>query len=137
MSQGNSMEKTRLRDRMRDIFTLFAFVVLSALASLVVMDILVLPVALFAVAKKSTFNFILGDLAGLFVIVLLAFLLVRRVLALRKEGLTPREILNHIVYRPFSALATALMIIFAASVLIGVIYLLLSYNNYFIYKLIN
>lgn len=137
MSQGNSMEKTRLRDRMRDIFTLFAFVVLSALASLVVMDILVLPVALFAVAKKSAFNFILGDLAGLFVIALLAFLLVRRVLALRKEGLTPREIVNHIVYRPFSALATALMIIFAASVLIGVIYLLLSYNNYFIYKLIN
>jgi hypothetical protein len=137
MSQGNSMEKTRLRDRMRDISTLFVFVVLSALASLIVMDILVLPVALFAVAKKNTFNFILGDLAGLFVIALLAFLLVRRVLALRKEGLSPREILNHIVNRPFSAFATALMVIIAASVLIGVIYLLLSYNNYFIYKLIN
>lgn len=137
MNHGNTMEKARVKDRMRDIFTLFAFVVMSALASLVVMDILVLPVALFAVAKKSAFNFILGDLVWLFLIALLAFLLVRRIIALRKDGLSPGEIARHIVYRPFSALAIALMVIVATAVLIGVIYMLLNYNNYFIYKLIN
>jgi len=143
MTQGNSgntmnsMEKTRIRDRMREIFTLFAFVVLSALASLVVMDILVLPVTLFAVAKKNVFNFIIGDLFWLFLIIIFALLLARRIVTLRKNGLSPREIIGHILYRPVSALATSLMVLLAGAVLIGVIHLLLSYNNYFIYKLIN
>jgi len=131
------MEQTSIKNRMRDILTLFAFVVMAAVAALVVMDILVLPVALFAVAKKTTFNFILGDLTWLFLIAVLGFLLVRLVLALRKDGLSPREIIGHILYRPFSALAVALMVMVSSAVLIGVIYLIFSYNNYFIYKLIN
>ncbi len=136
-SARNSMEKTRIRDRMREIFTLFAFVVLSALVSLIVMDILVLPITLFAVAKKDLFNFIVRDLFRAFIIAILLLLIVRRIFTLQKDGLTRREIIRHILYRPVSALATAFMALLAGAVLIGIIHLLFSYNNYFIYKLIN
>ena len=135
--RNNTVETHRIKDRMRDIFILFTFVILAAVASVIVMDILVLPITIFAVNFKSAFNFILSDLLWLVVVILLIGLLAVRVLVLRKNGLSFREILNHVAYRPFSALATFLMIMGASAVLIMIIYLLLSYNNYFIYKLIN
>ena len=135
--RNNTVETHRIKDRLRDIFILFSFVVMAAVASVIVMDILVLPITLFAVNFKSAFNFVLRDLLWLFAVLLFITLLVIRIIVLRKNGLNFREILNHIAFRPFSALATVLMILGASAVLIMIIYLLLSYNNYFIYKIIN
>ncbi len=135
--KNNTVETHRIKDRMKDIFILFTFVFMAAVAAVMIMDILVLPITLFAVNFKSAFNFILRDLLWLFVVLLFIALLAVRIIVLRRNGLNFREILNHVAFRPFSALATVLMILGASAVLIMIIYLLFSYNNYFIYKLIN
>ncbi len=132
---GNDTKK--LKERFREGYVLFIFIFLSAIASIIVMDILILPMVLFAVAKKETFILLFGDFFWIVIAGFLVFLLIRRIIALSKDGVPARSIITHIVTRPFKALAAALVILASGAVLIGILYLCMSYNSYFIYKLIN
>lgn len=132
---GNDAKK--LKDRFREGYVLFLFIFLSAIASIIVMDILILPIAVFAVAKKETFLLLFGDFFWIVIAAFLLFLLIRRIIALSKDGIPARSIIAHIATRPLKALAAALLILISGAGLIGILYLCMSYNSYFIYKLIN
>lgn len=130
-------ETIKLKDRFKEGYFLFLFIFLSAIASIIVMDILILPIAIFAVAKKETFLLLFGDFFWVVIAAFVLFLLIRRIISLSKDGVPARSIIAHIATRPLKALVAALIILVSGASLIGILYLCLSYNSYFIYKLIN
>ncbi len=134
--QTNSGTK-KLKDRLREGYVLFLFIFLSAIASIIVMDILILPIAIFAIAKKETFLLLFGDLFWMIIAAFLLFLLIRRIIALVRDGIPAKRIIVHIATRPLKALAAALIILVCTAGLIGILYVCMSYNSYFIYKLVN
>jgi hypothetical protein len=131
----NGNESKKLKDRLHEGYVLFLFIFLSAIASIIVMDILVLPIAIFAVTKKEAFLLLFGDFFWMFIGTLFVFLLIRRIIALKKDGIPAKNIMLHIITKPFRAIALLLVIIASGIGLIGILYLLMSYNSYFIYKL--
>lgn len=130
-------ERKKFKERMREGYVLFLFIFLSAIASIIVMDIIVLPITIFAVTKKETFLMIFGDFFWIVIAAFLIFLLIRRVIHLKKDGIPVKSIIAHITTRPLKVIAGLLIIIASGAGLIGILYLCMSYNSYFIYKLIN
>ncbi|MBN2077921.1 MAG: hypothetical protein JW838_03090 [Spirochaetes bacterium] len=130
-------EKSRLRDRTREIVTLALFTVAVALISTVVMNILVYPVTLFAIHRKEIFNVIIIHLSLYGVIGLLAFLLVKKIYRLRRDGLAAAKISSYLLRRPAYYLGIFLVFLAVSSVIIAFLYLLFSYNYYYLFKLTN
>ena len=130
-------EKRRLRDRFRDISTLAAFTLAVALISVIIMNLLVFPVTLFAVNHTGTFNFIVRDLSLFAIIGLLLFLIGIRIYRLRKEGLPAREIARYLVKKPFYYIAIFFFFIVTSVVLTLILYWLLGTNYYILYRLTN
>lgn len=130
-------EKSRLRDRTREIVTLALFTVAVALISTVVMNVLVYPVTLFAIHRKEIFNVIIIHLSLYGVIGLLAFLLVKKIYRLRRDGLSAAKISSYLLRRPAYYLGIFLVFLAVSSVIIAFLYLLFSYNYYYLFKLTN
>jgi len=61
MGNNNRMEKTRILDRINDLKVLFFFVIAAAVVSLGIMDLIIIPITLFAVQHKELFTFIVRD----------------------------------------------------------------------------
>lgn len=137
MYNGNLYENRKLRDRFNDLVTLAAFTLGVAVLSVIIMNLLIYPVTVFAVRNKETFNFIVRDLSlfGLLALVLLSVgLKVRR---LKKEGLPEEEIARYMVRKPFHYLSIFFFFLFISSVLLLLLYLLFSNNYYLLYKITN
>ncbi|HQP47953.1 MAG TPA: hypothetical protein PKX12_04425 [Spirochaetota bacterium] len=137
MGNNNRMEKTRILDRINDLKVLFFFVIAAAVVSLGIMDLIIIPISLFAVQHKELFTFIVRDVTWVAIAATFLIMLVRRVYVLRKDELSAKEILSHLISKPVTVISLFLLIIFLSLLLIYLIYLLLHYNSYFIYKLVN
>lgn len=137
MGNNNRIEKTRIWDRVNDLKVLFFFVIAAAVVSLGIMDLIIIPLSLFAVEHTALFTFIVRDVTWIAIGATLLILLVRRIYVLRKDELSIKEILSHLISKPVAVLSLFLLIIILSLILIYLIYLLLHYNSYFIYKLVN
>ena len=137
MNNENLFEKRRLRDRFREIATLAGFTLAVAVISIVIMNLLIFPVTVFAVNHTGAFNFIVKDLSIFLIIALLAFLVGIRIYRLRKEGLPAADIARYLLRKPFYYIAIFFFFIVTSSALIFILYLLLSNNYYLLYKLTN
>ncbi|HON78096.1 MAG TPA: hypothetical protein PK544_06365 [Spirochaetota bacterium] len=137
MGNNNRMEKTRIWDRVNDLKVLFFFVIAAAVVSLFIMDLVIIPLSLFAVKHTDLFTFIVRDVTWIAIAATFIIMLIRRIYILRKDELSAKEILSHLVSKPVTVIALFLLIIILSLILIYLIYLLLHYNSYFIYKLVN
>ncbi len=137
MNTRHPYEKSRLRDRSREILTLALFTLAIALISTLVMNILVYPVTLFAIHRKETFNVIITHLSLYGVIGLLAFLLAKKICRLRRDGLSAAKIISYLVRRPAHHLGIFMVFLAVSAVIIVFLYLLFSYNYYYLFKLTN
>jgi hypothetical protein len=137
MDTPHPYEKSRLRDRTREIITLALFTIAVALISTLVMNILVYPVTLFAIHRKELFNVIITHLSFYGVVVFLAFLLVRNIIRLRRDGLSSSKILSYLIRRPAFYLGIVMVFLAVSAVIIAFLYVLFSYNYYYLYKLTN
>jgi hypothetical protein len=130
-------EKSRIVDRLRAVGTLCLFVLASAFVSALLMDVVVSPIALLAVGDKPLFNVIVTWSIRLGIAGALVYLFVRRIYALRRDGHSGAEIAIHMSLRPLRAAGLVLSLLVVSTTVIAIIYVLFSYNYYFIYKLSN
>ena len=136
--QGRTLfEKSRVVDRLKAAMTLCLFILASALASVLLMDAVVSPIALLAVNDKPLFNIIVVWGIRLGIAGALVYLFARRIFALRRDGLSGSRIALHMLVRPLQASGLVLSLLVVSTAVIAVIYILFSYNYYFIYKLSN
>ncbi|MCX7677861.1 MAG: hypothetical protein N2316_01450 [Spirochaetes bacterium] len=123
--------------KFKEGYILFIFIILSAITSLIAMDALVFPIALFATTKKELFLTLFGDFFWLAVVATLLFMVARKIRAMKLNGIPLSRIVQHLICRPLNILVSIIGILLSAFLLVGIIYLLLSYNYYFIYRLLN
>ncbi|HSV97523.1 MAG TPA: hypothetical protein VLM75_11405 [Spirochaetota bacterium] len=137
MHGKTSFEKGRIVDRLRAVGTLCLFILASAFASAILMDIIVYPVALLAVRDRSVFNIIVAWSIWLGLAAALVYLFARRIHSLRRDGYTRGEIAKHMSLRPLKAAGALLSLLLVSTAVIAAIYVLFGYNYYFMYKLSN
>ncbi len=123
------------RDRIRETITLCSFILAIAVLSTVLMDLLIYPLSKFAVSHTAAFNYIMKDLFWIVIISIFALLLARRIYILRKDGFSAAEILRRIGVKPLTVIAACMLVIACAGIIITLLYVLLYYNYYFLYKL--
>ncbi len=130
-------EKSRTVDRLRAAGTLCIFILASAFISAVLMDVIVYPIALLSLKDKPLFNIIVAWSIRLGLAAALVYLFARRIHSLRKDGHAHVEIAQYMILRPLKAAGTLLSLLFVSTAVIAFIYVLFSYNYYFMYKLSN
>ncbi len=137
MESEHFYKKTRLRDRSRELLTLALFTMAIALISTLVMNILVYPTSLFAIHRKEAFNVIITHLSLYGIVGIFLFLLARKVYRLKKEGLPPARIASYLLRRPAYYLALFMVFLAISAMIAAFLYLLLSYNYYYLFRLTN
>lgn len=130
-------EKTGIRNRLREIFTLSVIFIISFIISLVAMDIIIFPVAFFAVNNKEAFTFVFKYAFWIIILIAILYSILRRIFSLRKDGFPVSQILKSVFLRPFSLLFFFIVILLIGFALVIVINFLFQNNNYFLYKIIN
>ncbi len=127
-------EKKRYRDRMKEFMTLFVFTVGAAILSLVVMDLIILPLTIFAVSKKEVFNYIIKDLLINIIIISFVIIIIKKIYNYKNEGFPAIEVIKHFLLKPVNMLGTFVVIFLLTSAIILILYLILNINNYYIYR---
>lgn len=135
MNDENLYRGRRLKERLGDFTTLAVFTVIVAALSVVVMDLLVYPMVIFAMRSTGAFTFLVKYLFfGFFAGSAILFILLK-IRRLKKGGLANREIGRYLVSRPAYYLSSFFIILLSSVVVLTIIYLLLERNYYLLYKL--
>jgi hypothetical protein len=134
---NNLYEKTGLLNRLKESGVLFLFIFLSLLASLIIMNLIIYPLAFLSIKNKTLFTNIVKNLFWIIISAAIMFVLFKRIVLYRKNELTNIQILKKILLKPASFLLFLLLIIISIFILIIIINFILQKNYYLIYKILN
>ncbi|TAL39937.1 MAG: hypothetical protein EPN93_00290 [Spirochaetes bacterium] len=137
MNNDNSLEKVRLHDKLRETLILCSFIFMSAIACIVVMDLVIFPVAGFAIAHKKAYTMIFKYSFWVILAGTGFALAVRAAMRHRKNGLTPAQIALRMAGKPGAFILWLLGVLGICALLFVLLYLLLNYNDYLLYRLAN
>ena len=137
MANGNTYEKTNYRERIKDILILFSFILASLFASLIVMDLIIFPLCLFAINGKEIFNFIFVNSFWALLAGIVFYLVGRKIYILRKDEVPNRQIIMSLLSKPLIGFLLFLATLLVIFILIYVIYYIMEKNQYIIYKIIS
>jgi hypothetical protein len=133
MNQHSHYEQKSNLGKIKELFTLSAFILISALISMVIMDLLVLPISLFAINRKSAFNFIIRDVSVFVILFILILMLILKIIRMHRDGFTTSQIIKYLLMRPLRAMLTFLLVLVTSGIIIYLLTLLLNFNYYRIY----
>jgi hypothetical protein len=133
----NTYEKTRLKDRAKELIILFAFIIGALISSIIIMDLIIFPISLFSINNKEIFNHFVKYTTWIIFIALSIYLIGRKIYLLRKDGMGYNEIMKIILFKPLRFLMSMMIFVVLSSMLLLLIYSLMSYNYYILYKIIN
>jgi len=137
MNRSDLYERSRTGDRIRDLATLAIFTILAAVVSLVIMDVVIYPLTLFAVKNTEAYTFIFTDILIFVVLAVLLLLMIRKIRILKREGRSAGEIAAYLCVHPLQNVLVALFLIAVSVIIILFLYIILNQNNYMLYKLAN
>ena len=86
MHEKNSYEKTGLKNRLKELSILSVFIIFSAVISILIMDLTVFPIALFAIKKKVIYTHVINNLLWITILTSLIFTLIKKIYFLKKSG---------------------------------------------------
>lgn len=135
MSKTHFEEKAPLTDRARSLVVLALFTLAISVIATLAMDILVLPVSLFAVKYTETFSLIIRKSILYSFIGICLFLLIRRIVQLNRAGLSWLETALHLTRRIGHYAGLTLIFLVISGIIIGFIYYLLSSNDLVIHNI--
>ena len=137
MYNDNTLEKGRLRERFKDLSILALATVITAVISIVVMNIIITPLVHLAVKNTILFTAIFKTIIKILVIAVPVFLIVKSYRTLLKNGISHKDTALYLLKKPARFAAVFLFLLVCSIAVITILYLLLNYNNYFIYKITN
>ncbi|MFC1670206.1 hypothetical protein ACFL20_07405 [Spirochaetota bacterium] len=137
MHSEQKYEKTRLRDRFKELLTLSIFTILVTIVCIVVMDLLIYPITIFAVKQKPVFNFIIKNILIYILILLMVLMIIKKTYRLYKDGANKKEVIKTLIQTPIYYLGTFGIFLITSIIVIVILYLLLSNNYFFIYYFAN
>ena len=134
---NNLYEKAGLFNRLRESARLVLFIFLALILSIIVMNLLILPIALFSVNNKTIFTDIVKILFLVLVLISLIYLSVKKIIFYKKNDIENLKIIKYLFLRPLSSIIFVFIVLFIILILIAAIYYILQNNYYFLYKIIN
>lgn len=134
---NNLYERTGLFSRLKESVRLVLFIFIALILSIIVMNLLVLPIALFSVNNKPVFTEIFKILFLLFILLSIFYLTVKRIILYKKNDVENLKIIKYIFLRPLSSILFIFIVLLIITILIAAIYYILQNNYYLLYKLIN
>ena len=134
--KDGTLESTAVVERIKESGALINFTLIALVCSVIIMDIIVYPITIFAVTNTNASNFIfkysfLTLSAGIII-----YFISNRVLKLIKDGFSVSKIIIYFIKRIFSYIGIAFAFISISAVIISIIYRLLDLNNTFLSKII-
>jgi len=129
IQHGPAYERGGLANRIKDISIFAVFTLILAVVSTVIMDILIYPIAAFALSQTKLFSLIIKYCFIFFIVAFLLSIIIKRVRTHLKNGLTFSKTITDLIKAPASAAAIAIFVIFLSAVIIGAVYMLLHTNN--------
>ncbi|HEY1405665.1 MAG TPA: hypothetical protein VF857_03560 [Spirochaetota bacterium] len=128
-------ESTGFKERMKEFRTLFVFILLSAIISLVVMNILVFPLALFAVKGSSAFSLVVKIFILVVVITYSGFRIFQRVRQSREDGIPVGRAFALSFSRKGKSISSIFLVVLLSVLLIGILFFMMKYNYIILYEL--
>lgn len=132
-----NFEQTGLAGRLKEYGVLYIFILLAGVVSLAVMNALVFPVAVAAVKKPAVFSAVVKW--GL-VAALAGAVIMKVISTVRRWAASDRGVMTEFtrsLRRRGSSLLFGLIVIASAALLAVGMYLLLTYNYYLLYEILN
>jgi hypothetical protein len=134
------MTKSKIKlllNKNSSLFDISLFIIVSAFVSILVMDIIVMPITVFAVEETDLFNSILQKTIMLTILVLFFWTIIARSLQMKKSGYSGYKIFKTLSLKPFKFLGIGFYFIILIGILISILYLFFSLNNSFLYRIMN
>lgn len=132
---NNKLDSKSFSSKVKDLVSISGFIILAAVISTLLMDIIVYPLTMFAINDVPSFN----NLIKLVFILLLLFILIFSTITissnLRKEGRDKKYIILYLIRRPFYHIGLFFLIVTLAALIIAAIYLLFSTNYYYLHRI--
>ncbi len=126
-----------LNERIIGLLTLAVFTVVIALCSMLLVNITVFPVTLFAVSRPEAFTFIIKHGLRFGIIFFVIAALTVRAIGLSKLGFGARDIASYLSLRFLYYLAVFGVFLLLTAVIVAFLYFMFTSNYYLLYKLIS
>ena len=137
MNMNNIYEKSGLTNRLKESGSIFLFIFIALISSLIIMNLLIFPVALFSINHNVIFTAIVKILFLVFIIGSIGYLLIKKIIFYKKNEFSNTEILKNIIIKPLSFLLFLFLILMIILIIILLINFILQKNYYLLYKIIN
>jgi hypothetical protein len=134
---NNPYEKNSLTDRFKELGILIFFIALSLITSIIVMNITIFPIAVFAIKQKIFFTHLVVNLIWILVLAACLYYLIRRIIFYKKNGIGNLQIFKIILSKPLMFMLLFIVILLIIITLVLIIYFLLNNNYYLLYKILN
>ena len=135
LGENTVLEKSRSSDRIRDVRNLTLFTLAIGAIAIISMDIIIYPITMFAIHSTKVFSVLVRYFSLAIIIFLIVGILARRIYFLHKNGLSAQKIVVMMLRAPLRHLASFFFALFAIALTCVIIYVLLNYNNAFLYHL--
>jgi len=135
--KNRSKGKIGKRNRYNNFIMLFIFTIGLTLLSIVVNDLIIYPVAKFAIENSAIYTKIFINFLWITLVIILLFKLIQRVYKLKKGGMSFSHIIVNLISKQVLILPTFFLVIFMSIILLFLIYTLQLYNYYFLHRISN
>jgi hypothetical protein len=129
-------EDIKFSEKMKEVKPLFVFIFFAAVASILIINILVIPVTFFAVNFKSLFTKVTVVFCGLLIVLYIIRRITLLVSASKTEGVPVLSAFTASLKRRLKNIGYALTVLILSAGLFFIIYMVLSYNNLFINQML-
>ena len=128
-------EGSGILERLREFRTLFIFIIASSAVSLLVMNLLSFPIALFAVTKPAVYTFAVKIFILVSIICFIIFRIIRRIQHTRDNGIPIVKAFSASIASKMRMLSSFLLVAVISIILIVLFYIILRYNYIILYEL--
>ena len=132
---GNRFDQGGFVAKIREIKTLYLYIALAAIVSLVLMNILVFPIALAAVKIPVWYSRIIPWVITVLTLGSLGFVFFQRIKALRTDGISYSSIFSRALKKAAVSFIFFFGIFLATGIFITIVYFLLSFDYRLLYEL--
>ena len=134
-SVNNKLDSKNFSSRVRDLVSISGFVILAAVISTVLMDLVVFPLTMFAITDVPSYNNLIKLIFTLLLMFLLLYSIINVSRRLKKDGHDTKYITVYLIRKPFYYIGLFFFFLALCTLIIAVIYLLFSSNYYYMHRL--
>lgn len=135
ISVNNKLDSKSFGSRVRDLVSISGFIIVAAIISTLLMDLVIFPLTLFAINDVPSFNNLIKFIFILFILAIFLFSIITITVKLRKEGRDTKYIILYIFRRPLYHIGLFFCILTLCALIITVIYFLFSSNYYYLHRI--